>query len=283
MSIASTLYTTIALLFVPGTALMLLFCVLSGGVDSFPFNTFYWIQVDTSSISELSYDVYRWTFWGICHPSTYDSSKQGVCTQLGPAVPISPMDNFNLNSTMLDILPSDFIDNEQTYFYLSKFSFAFVLIALIFTGISLINVIVSPIWSSFKDANVLYLFLAMIFATAGASCGTAVSVLVRNKFTNAGFDAKLDAAFFGMLWASVFILLVMFFLSCCTATYKAYKKETTPDYETKLVDYEALGQQPTAVVSTPAGAGEEYQAPAHESSGIKFFKIKRNSSTDEAN
>lgn len=281
MTIASVLYATIALLFVPGTALMLLFCVLSGGVDAFPFNTFYWVEVDTSSIKDIGYSVYRWTYWGICHPESIDSSSQGTCTLLGPAVPISPMDNFG--SSFLSSIPNDFIANQQTYYYLSRFSFAFVLIALIFTGISLINLIVSPIWSTFKDANVLYLFLAMIFATAGASCGTAVSVLVKTKFHDAGMEAKLNASFFGMLWASVFCLLFMFFLSCCSATYSAYKKESNKDDETPLVDYDAFGQQPAAAVTSTAPAQEEYPAPAHESSGIKFFKIKRNSSSDEAN
>lgn len=264
---------------------MLLFCVMSGAVASFPFDTFYWVQVDTSSISNLGYDVYRWTFWGICHPSSFSESSQGVCTQLGPAFPISPMDNFD--SEFVSLLPSDFITNQQSYYYLSRFTFAFILIALVFSGIALINVAVSPIWKSFRDANILYICLALIFAVAGAACGTSVSILTRNKFNDGGFEAKLNASLLGMLWASVFCLLIMFFLSCCTATYKKYKKETTPEFETKLVDYEALGQQPVAASTVPPPPGpppthEDFQ-PAHESSGIKFFKIKRNSSTDEAN
>lgn len=280
MSLASIAFHALSLLLLPGATLLLLFCVLSGGVHSFPFNTFYWVQADTSSLG-IGHDVSRWTFWGICNPARYSDSKEGICSSLGPAVPISPVDNFNV--TDISVFPHDFVDNEQSYYYLSRFAFAALIVALVLCGVCMINSLFAVVKKQFKEVNVLYIFLAMIFAILGASCGTAVSVMVRNDFNHAGLDAKLNSAFFGMVWAAVFILIVMFFMTCCGAAVAFYKKETgknSEQYESPYGDYEKIQQQQTneAGAQQPLQPAQSEEHP--ESSGIKFFKIKRNSQNE---
>ena len=67
------------------------------------------------------------------HSGVCDKADYSNCL-LGPAYPISPEDNFG---TTADI-PKDFVDNENTYYYLSRFAFAFCLIALAFSGLAFI-------------------------------------------------------------------------------------------------------------------------------------------------
>lgn len=251
-----------------GTVLMLTFIVLSGSVDAFPFNRFYWLQADTSAFTEAGADVTRWTFWGICNPSSYNSSAQGICSGLGPAVAISPADNWGYFG-----LPDVFMTNATTYYYLSRFAFASILVSLGFSTVALINSVLSPWWSAMKEVNFVYTFIAMIFAMAGAACGTSVSILVRNNFTDAGSAAKIQASVMGMLWASVACLTIIYFLSCCSASNKVYKMHKAHQRE---INHAQATQE-------PAPAADEFQAPVNEGSGIRFFKIRKNQQekTDE--
>lgn len=252
------------LLLLAGTTLMLLFIILSGTVHHFPFNTFYWVQADVSSISTVNADLARWTFWGICYGAADASSSAFNCTGSGADVPISPLDNWGFSSE----LPSAFVDNRDAYFYLSRFSFPFVFIAFGFTVVSLILYITSSIFKIFPTKVPFFVTLALIFQITASALITAVSVMTRNQFQDFS-SGKLNASTMGMMWASTASLLIVFFTSCCTASYKAYKKETTAIPEQS----EQIPLPPSVL---PPQHEEFNQQPAqHESSGIRFFKINR--------
>lgn len=265
MSVFTVIHKFAALLLLAGATLMLLFTVFAGSIDHFPFNKFYWVQAVTSGIPSANADVTRWTFWGICHPENYSDSKASYCPALGPDVPMSPLDNFG-NSTGI---PQDFITNRDTYYYLSRFSFPFLLLALIFTGVAFILNIFAICSKSMKQASFLMIGLGCLFCTVGACLITAVSALTRNHFKDAGYQAKLNASGFGLVWASTFILIVLAFASCFAAIRKAKKSHD---------EYVESNQAP-ASTSAPGfvpPTEDQNAAQQHESAGIRFFKIRRN-------
>lgn len=270
MAFLSALNHFITLLLLAGTTLMLLFIVFSGAIQHFPFNRFYWVEADVSSIASAGANFARWTFWGLCYPDSYDAGSTNNCPSLGPDVPISPFDNFG-NSTGL---PVDFVNNRDTYFYLSRFSFPFFLIALVFAGVSFIGSLFTPCWSAMRKVVTFFVIIACLFCTTAACLITAVSVMTRNKFHDHGADAKIGADLFGMVWASTACLLIIFFMHCCHATRKAYKKQK--DSQVDAPQY--AGQEHVTVPAPPpqGQATEDYTQPPHESAGIRFFKIRRN-------
>lgn len=269
MSFLSIINKLLTVLLLAGTTLMLLFIVFSGSIEQFPFNRFYWVEADTSAISTANGDYSRWTFWGICFPDDLSSSSTNNCPNLGPDIPISPLDNFG-NSTAL---PQDFVNNRDTYYYLSRFSFPLLLISLIFSGVSFVCSIIAPCWLEMKKVTTLFVSIACLFCMTGAACGTAVSVMTRNQFKNDGYSAQVGADLLGMLWASVACLLILFFLTCCSTTHKLYKKYNDAEGNLQSTQDQL---QPTVPPSTFVTQPEEYnQIPTHESAGIRFFKIRR--------
>ncbi|ODV86324.1 hypothetical protein CANARDRAFT_219465 [[Candida] arabinofermentans NRRL YB-2248] len=271
----------LTLLLLAGCTLVLLFIVLSGSVDSFPFNKFYWLQADTSSIDNAK-DVSRWTFWGVCNPDSYDSSTNGQCGSLAPDKPLSPLDNFG-NSTSL---PQSFVSNRDTYYYLSRFSFPLILIALVFSGISLICAVFQSCWLAMKQVLSFFVTLGLITAMAGVACETAVAVLVKNKFKNAGMSAKLGPTMLGLSWAAVACLILTFFLSCCStmrSAYKIHKDHVNSQKEMEMGQIHHHEQQPSlAQVPQENTILQQNQGtlPSNEG-GIRFFKIKRTQKTGD--
>ncbi|TID30638.1 hypothetical protein CANINC_000793 [Pichia inconspicua] len=265
MFIFKVLHRFAALILLAGATLMLLFTVFAGSIEHFPFNRFYWVQADTSGIPSANADVTRWTFWGICHPDSYFQAGTNNCPGLGADVPISPLDNFG-NSTGI---PQDFITNRDTYYYLSRFSFPFLLLALIFTGVALLLNIFAICSKSMKQASFVMIGLGCLFCTVGACLITAVSALTRNHFKDAGYPAKLNASGFGLVWASTFILMVLGLASCFAVIRKAKKSQD---------EYMESNPVP-ATATTPAYVppnDDQNATQQHEGSGIRFFKIRRN-------
>ena len=298
----------LSLLLVAGATLCLLFVVFSGAVSNFPFNEFYWLQADTSTIKNAGGDVTRWTFWGTCHPTSYDSSKNGNCSSTGPDEPLSPLDNFG-NSTSL---PRDFVTNRDTYYYLSRFAFPLLLIALIFSGVSFICHIFGPCWTSMRRITSFFVTLAMLFVLAGSACQTAVSALAKQKFSDSGISAKLGPTMMGLSWAAVACLLIVFFLTCWGALRGAYiihrntianqraqelnqqqQMQQVPDDDLESLSPNGaqqsqlnspLSAEQSQKVVSGSEAGNEFTQGALPSNegGIRFFKIKRNRrNTDE--
>ncbi|VEU21016.1 DEKNAAC101986 [Brettanomyces naardenensis] len=290
----------LSVILLAGATLCLIFIVLSGSINSFPFDEFYWVQADTSKIPAAGGDVTRWTYWGICHPDAYDASNNGNCSSLGPDKPLSPYDNFG-NSTSL---PQDFVENRDTYYYLSRFSFPLLLIALFFSGISFLAQLIVPCWGSMRHVTVLFVTIGLILVLAGAATETAVSVLTKQKFKDAGYSAKLGSSMMGLLWASVACLLIVFFLTCCNSLRRAYITHRDLAANEKALELNQINQQPVeaqpdlapaqsqlaaAPLATqgaqaplsPSETAEDYgqsqgALPSNEG-GIRFFKIKRTS------
>ena len=103
---------------------MMFFIILWGTSNHSPLNTFYFLQVDTTGIPGFTGN-HRWTFWNLC-PVVNGKNN---CGAVHPAFPFDPASHRNFGTTK-DV-PKAFIGTSK-YFYLTRFMFAFELIALFF-------------------------------------------------------------------------------------------------------------------------------------------------------
>lgn len=104
------------------------FVILSGVVDVTPFNKTYFLQADTSGTGATR-NPSRWTFFEICGEA---NGLNANCGKAVPALPFDPRRNFGSTEG----LPTAFTHGHKFY-YLSRFMFAFYLIALFFATIAL--------------------------------------------------------------------------------------------------------------------------------------------------
>jgi hypothetical protein len=264
------------LFFLAGTTLLLIFIVLSGSINHSPINRFYWIQADTSDIPNAPAES-RWTYWGL----TSVSDGKSVSDNLAPAYPFSPIDNFGTTENV----PQDFIDNRDVYYFLSRFAFAFFWIALAFVGISLILSIFSICSYSIVKLNGWMLTGGLLFTAGATSFETAICVMGKNAFHDAGKSAKLGVDLIAMSWTAVTCLIILFFLSwsgLCVASYRQHKARVA-SYEQAATtgalptDLEAPRQSQSAQYEDPYAQQQNQQTSQglHNESGIKFFKIRR--------
>jgi hypothetical protein len=105
--------------------------ILTGGVNSSPLNKFYFLEASTNGIPNAR-NPSRWTFFAICGADP--SGINANCGSPVPALPFDPPRNFGTQEG----IPQQFIGTHQ-YFYLSRFMFAFYLVALFFAAMALIS------------------------------------------------------------------------------------------------------------------------------------------------
>lgn len=279
------------LFFLAGACLLLIFVVLSGSSRHFPLNKFYWVEADTSDIPNAPADTSAWTFWGVCDKNDYSKCLTG------PAYPISPEDNFDTTKNV----PQDFLNNQSTYFYLSRFAFAFCLIALGFSGLSLIIGVMGLCFTIIDKVVMFLISVALFFMAAFASFQTAVTVLAKNAFSDEDRHSKVGAKSMGIMWAAFVCLVICWGLTFAANISNSYKKHMARVHqhqqEKQGYGYDnsgaigAGGQQGYTPGVAPATRDDssftraevrdEDDQEAQHGGGIRFFKIKRNQKTVE--
>lgn len=263
--------TFINLLLLAGTTLLLVFLVLSGSTNHFPFNRFYWVRGDTSHISGAPSES-AWTFWGVCEYNNFSQCSTG------PAYPISPVDNFD---TSINV-PLQFVSNRDTMFYLSRFAFAVTLVGLAFAAFAFIVDLLGFCSIVIDKIVVGLVALALLFISASAAFLTAVAVLARNAFSNAGLLSHIGVKSLAIIWAAEACILIVFFNTCAANIANSYRKHIdrvraaeNPDEvyyqqsETQQTGGLPLGDESSFTRSTPVDKEES------SSGGIRFFRIKR--------
>jgi len=161
------------------------------------------IMVFNSSIGDGHY-----TLWGLC---AVDSSGNNVnCTKASPAYPFDPSSNFG-GST----LPAEFASRSGFFYYMSRFSFAFYLIAVTFAVVAFVTGLLAFCSRLGSAISAIFAFLALFFAVTAASLSTAYIVTARNIFTSNGIAASIGVKAMGFTWGSVGALFLAFFGFCC--------------------------------------------------------------------
>ena len=125
------LFAGLSLFFVAGAVLLILLTLLGGAVDSGGLNKIHFLQADTSDIPNAG-DTTRWTYWSYCDSDS--SSAPSSCNGISPAFPLDPPGGRTFDTE--DNIPEQFL-NTNKFFLMSRFMFAFVLIALAFAVIAL--------------------------------------------------------------------------------------------------------------------------------------------------
>ena len=109
------------------------FVVLSGGVNSFPENTVYFLRASTEGIKPApSFKTASWTFFSLC--GVDDNGRNANCGTTRAGLPFDPPNQRNFGTS--DGIPADFIGTSR-FFYLSRFMFAFYLMGLTFAALAL--------------------------------------------------------------------------------------------------------------------------------------------------
>lgn len=271
-----------------GSGLLLFFINLSGATNSGVLARFYWSEAETSNIQGAHFQKTRWTSYSSCEGS---SGVNSDCTKHSPAYPYSPRDNFGSSSS----LPTSFNKHRDTYFYLSRFAYAFFLIGLVFNVVALAPVFLTIFFSGLLTGliSTLAVGLSLLF-TLGAACFiTAAHVKGRNAFKDDGYNAHLGVKAFGITWAAVACLLLSFAWAITISAlggkqaYLRNRNEKAAAYDNKSLTSSASYQY------NGAAAVENYEAPNPEpttytdeepqtASRFKFFRIKRAAPAPEA-
>jgi hypothetical protein len=150
---------------------MQFFLILSGAINSSPINQFYFLQAATGGIPNAR-NPSRWTFFAVCgrDPS---SGHNANCGAVVPALPFDPPRNFGTTENV----PQQFIGTHM-YFYLSRFMFAFYLIALFFAVCALFTGLLAMCSRLGGYLSGLTVSIALFFQALAAALMTYVSSIL---------------------------------------------------------------------------------------------------------
>lgn len=111
--------------------------LLAGAIQDSPVNKFYLLQADTGNIPGAP-PVSRWSYWNVCGVQ----NGRTVCgdqpyEDVHPAFPLDPASHREFDTTVN--MPREFVEKHGFYFYMTRFMFAFMLIALFFGACALLT------------------------------------------------------------------------------------------------------------------------------------------------
>lgn len=155
----------VAVILLAGGIVMQLFIILSGGgTNTTPINRTYFLQTSTNNFggSFNGGDVpnpVRWTYLAICGS---DGSTNANCGSTSAAIPFDPRRNFDMSSLV----------GGNTYYYLSRVSWAFYVIALFFAALAFFASIAAYFARLGAYLTGLLCFLAMAFQAIAAALMT---------------------------------------------------------------------------------------------------------------
>lgn len=197
-----------SLVLVAGGLLFQFLTILTGGINDSPLNKFYFLEATTNNIPNAR-NPSRWTFFAICGADP-SSGNNANCGAVVPALPFDPPRNFGTEQNV----PDEFIGTKE-YFYLSRFMFAFYLIALFFAAIALISGLLALCSRLGGYLSSLMTSIALFFQVLAAALMTSWVVKGRDAFRSAGFEARIGRYLMGFTWAAVacfFLATIMFCL-----------------------------------------------------------------------
>ncbi|KAI9842974.1 MAG: hypothetical protein M1837_006711 [Sclerophora amabilis] len=188
-------------------ALLLQFLVLLAGVrDANPLNQIYFFRAETSDIQDAPPSA-QWTLWNYCDASV--GGRSSDCGGIRPAYPFDPVRNFGDQ----DAIPDAF-KGTNMYYYLTRFMFAFFLIAIFFAACSLFTGFLALCARIGGAISGLLASVALFFQTITAALMTACYVMARNVFLREDRAASLGIKAFGLMWAAVACLFLTTILFC---------------------------------------------------------------------
>ncbi|KAF2724746.1 SUR7-domain-containing protein [Polychaeton citri CBS 116435] len=208
MAIARPILSIVSLVILAGGIVMAFFVILSGTTYGSPENQIYFLQSTTNRVTGGT-DVRnptRWTFFALCSEV---NGKNTDCRSPSPALPFDPPRNFQTQ----DGVPDAFIGTHH-YYYLSRFMFAFYLIAIFFAVVAFFISALALCTRLGAYLTGLTVAIAMFFQALAASLMTAWTVQGRNHFNSSGETAGLGVKAYGFTWAAFACYLICTVLFC---------------------------------------------------------------------
>jgi len=201
----------VSLIILAGGILFQFFVILSGAVNGSPENQIYFLQASGLQRITGARNPSRWAFFAICGVNS--AGHNANCGSVVPALPFDPPRNFG---TTMNI-PEQFIGTHKFY-YLSRFMFAFYLIALFFAVCALFTGLLALCSRLGGYLSGLNTAIALFFQTLAAALMTAWTVEGRNAFNKGGYRASLGKKAYGFTWAAMACFLIATVLFCTGGT-----------------------------------------------------------------
>lgn len=199
----NSLFALLSLLITAGGCVMIFFILLAGVRDWTPLNLVYFLWADTSDIPGAPTTA-EWTLWNVCESMNGAvGGRTTDCSGIRAANPFLPQNNFGTTRGV----PAEFLNNHRTFYYLSRFAFAFYIISLFFMLTSLATGLLALFSRLGSAISALAAAWALFCITLTASLMTAAYVLGRNAFNEAGLAAGLGRYAFGFTWGAVGCML----------------------------------------------------------------------------
>ena len=124
------LFGLASLILVAGGVLLMFFILLAGAVDGSPVNRWYILEADTSNIPNAP-PLARWSYWNVCGVDGHRTAcGDANYEKVHPAFPLDPSSHRTFDTRVN--VPANFYNNHGYYFLMTRFMFAFMLIALFF-------------------------------------------------------------------------------------------------------------------------------------------------------
>ncbi|KAF2747532.1 SUR7-domain-containing protein [Sporormia fimetaria CBS 119925] len=196
-----------SLILLAGGILLQFLTILSGGVHSRPENQFYFLEASDIGNIPGARNPSRWTFWSICGVNSRGHNAD--CGSPVPALPFDPPRNFGTQQNV----PQQFIGTSH-YYYMSRFMFAFYIIALFFAVIALFTGLLALCSRLGGYLSGLTTAVALFFQTITAALMTAWTVEGRNHFRDNGQSAKLGVKSYAFTWTAMACFLLSSILFC---------------------------------------------------------------------
>ncbi|PVI06547.1 SUR7-domain-containing protein [Periconia macrospinosa] len=196
----------VSLIILAGGIILQLLTILSGGVNSDPINQFYFLQASTRGIPNAR-DPSRWTFFSVC--GVGPDGLNANCGNSVPALPFDPPRNFGTTQNV----PEQFIGTNH-YYYLSRFMFAFYLIALFFAAVALFTGFLALCSRLGGYLSALTTAIALFFQALAAGLMTAWVVQGRNAFRSAGYESHVGVTLIAFTWTAFACFVISTVLFC---------------------------------------------------------------------
>jgi len=186
-----------------------MFLILLGcATNHNPLNQFYFLEVKTTGIPTGPHPLARWTYWNLC---PVGPNGRNNCGDVHPAFPLDPPSHRNFGTTRH--IPKQFIGTGK-YFYMTRFMFAFMLIALFFAVCSLFTGMLALCSRIGSYLSGFLGMIALFFQSINASLMTAAYVIGRDNFRSNGQSARIGKYAFGFEWAAWTCFLIASILYC---------------------------------------------------------------------
>lgn len=193
----------ISYLFLLGAGLLCFFLILSGARSSGTLAEFYWFEANTLGFNNAPVRT-RWFNYQWC--GVMRGGQLVDCSSRVPAQSFSPRDQFGASPEM----PTTFLNNRDTYYYLSRVGWAMLLIGLFFLVLTIIpaTVILFKTVTSMAIWLTVGTWTTLFFITLAACLYTGCYAKAVRGFHSKGRYAKMCPRNFAFIWTSVFLLLV---------------------------------------------------------------------------